>query len=118
MFKERWMKTLLTALGVSTVLALPSQAAVDPTRPPAQPPYGVATTSIKASPWQLQAIRISDQGRHAVINGVRVRQGESVRGAELVSIKPSAVVLKQGQRRIPLELESVINIKRSSQEAE
>ncbi|MFT6915243.1 MAG: hypothetical protein ACJAWL_001546 [Motiliproteus sp.] len=116
MFNRSWTGILLAVLAVSSV-TLPSQAAVDPTRPPAQSGNGAATLNVKASPWQLQMIRIGTQGRQAVVNGVWMRQGDSVGGAELVSIESGTVVLKKGKRRIPLHLGSSINIKRNSQES-
>ncbi|MFT5720880.1 MAG: hypothetical protein ACI9W6_001180 [Motiliproteus sp.] len=115
MFKRGRIGTLLAVLVVLSVQTLPSQAAVDPTRPPTLQGNGAVTPPVKISPWQLQLIRISAEGRQAVVNGVRLRQGDSVRGAQLVSIESGTVVLKKGNRRIPLQLGSSINIKRNSQ---
>jgi hypothetical protein len=109
----------MTVLIVCSLSVTPSWAAVDPTRPPALQQRGEVSMGVKkANPWQLQGIRISAQGRYAVINDTQVRQGERIRGAEVLAIEPGSVVLKQGSRRISLTLGSLINIKRNSQEAE
>ncbi|MEH6470166.1 MAG: hypothetical protein V7752_02850 [Halopseudomonas sp.] len=94
----------------------PSQAAVDPTRPFSQQGSDATARQVKPNPWQLQAVRISAQGRLAVINGINVREGERVRGAKVVEIKPGSVKLQQGRRQFQLDLGPSVNIKRNSQE--
>ncbi len=115
-----WRLLTRCCMGIAVVgLAIaPSQAAVDPTRPPSQPHNEGVSMGVTANAWQLQAIRISAQGRSAVINGVQVRQGESIRKAKVVAIEPGSVVLKQSGRQILLTLGPLLNIKRNSQESE
>ncbi len=118
MFSRSLLGALLFLLLVFAQGVVPAQAAVDPTRPPAVQPGGAEAVAQTASPWQLQAIRISAQARRAVINGISVREGERVRGADVVAIEPGSVVLSKGSRRIQLELQSSVNSKRNAQESQ
>ena len=88
---------------------LPALAlAQDPTRPPTAAEIrawmGEVDTEAVDSDWRLQAILASDQRRLAIINGQRVRPGDRVDTAEVLTIEPDRVVLAHRGREIVLFL--------------
>lgn len=105
----------------------------DPMRPP---PYALQklrldkmkTSQVKApivhkqknaEPWVLSSILYSSQRKHAIINNRLVRQGEVVKGARLIKLKPDSVHLKLKDRVIKLSLRSKFNsVKKSLVERE
>lgn len=73
----------------------------DPTRPidPA-----VYFGSGNRDGWALQSILFSSDRRIAIINGVRVQEGDRIGAARVVRIRDSRVVLETGNRRLELRL--------------
>ena len=91
--------TLMTAL-------LPPAFASDPTRPP-EGLFAAPVPSQALKPeirYQLQQIRITDNGASAVVNGELVREGDMVGSAKVISISANEVVLKIKQKQRVLSL--------------
>lgn len=99
MFKLITIFTLFAAL-------LPSVFASDPTRPP-EGLFAVPDSPQAPKPetrYQLQQIRIADNGSSAVVNGELVREGDTVGSAKVLSISANEVVLKIKQKQRVLSL--------------
>ena len=99
MFKFIAIITVLTAL-------IPPAFASDPTRPPEG--LFAAPDSLQApkpeTRYQLQQIRVTDNGASAVVNGELVREGDIVGSAKVISISANEVVLKIKQKQRVLSL--------------
>ncbi len=66
----------------------------DPTRPP--PSLTVKEESNASSmPLNVSLIVIGPSGRHAVVNGVEVKIGDTIGGYQLVAIKHQQIVLRR-----------------------
>ena len=94
---SRYLVALLAGLLLSgSVFALN-----DPTRPidPA-----VYFGSGNRDGWALQSILFSNDRRIAIINGVRVQEGDRIGAARVVRIRDSRVVLETGNRTLELRL--------------
>ncbi|MBF0286159.1 MAG: retroviral-like aspartic protease family protein, partial [Magnetococcales bacterium] len=63
----------------------------DPTQP--QDEASIPNTQSEAEPWLLQSTVTSPGRTFAVINGVKVKEGEEIDGAKLVRILPGRVML-------------------------
>ncbi|MCG6866310.1 MAG: general secretion pathway protein GspB [Thiogranum sp.] len=99
------VKRLLPALLLITVMATMNASALqDPTRPMDPALYFGNRHSGGTSDWALQSILSSAERRIAVINGTRVREGDRIGTARVVSIRPSHVVLNTGKRTLTLQL--------------
>jgi MSHA biogenesis protein MshK len=97
------MKTLATLLLLAGA-AFTTHAAAQQLADPMQPP-GTAPAAIAAAPRAgLQTVLISGSRRLALIDGKRVSVGESARGAEVVEIRSTEVVLRRGRRTEVLKL--------------
>jgi hypothetical protein len=92
---------LASLLLISTMHAWALQ---DPTRPTDPALYFGGRSNAAAPVWDLQSILSSSDRRIAVINGTRVREGDRVGTARVVSILPTHVVLKTGGRTVKLQL--------------
>ena len=101
------VKAMLAA-AVLCVANAQAQALEDPTKPPAMLMPGASASAVAtASGPQLQSVLIArhDGGRHvAVIDGQTVRLGESYKGAQLVHMTETEVVLQRGSERQVLKL--------------
>lgn len=95
------------ALG-SCAAALPGVAntMVDPTRPAEYLSDTVIESDLQTGEveWRLSAIRIVSGRGTAVLNGKLVRSGDKLGKAQVMEIKPGAVVLDQDGRRFVVEL--------------
>lgn len=68
-------------------------------------------------PWVLSSILYSGQRKHAIINNKLVRQGEVIKGARLIKLRPDSVHLKVKGKVIKLSLRSKFkSIKKSPNE--
>jgi len=76
----------------------------DPTRPTDPALFFGSGHSIATPDWTLQSVLSSADRRIAVINGTRVREGDRIGSARVVSIQPSHVVLRTGSRNLTLQL--------------
>jgi len=57
-----------------------------------------------SSAWTLQSILSAADRRIAIINGTRVREGDRIGSARVVSIKSSRVILNTGKQTLTLQL--------------
>jgi len=83
---------------------VPAWALQDPTRPTDPALYFGANHRPDGSAWTLQSILSAPDRRIAIINGTRVREGDRIGGARVVSIRTSHVVLNTGKRKLTLQL--------------
>ncbi len=83
----------------------------DPTRPPG---YRLRTPGKPGAGrgWHLSGIWIHEGRRLALINGRLVHPGQVVDGAKLVTVTPTAVRLRRGDRVLTLRLQR--NIKQAT----
>ncbi|MFT4939356.1 MAG: MSHA biogenesis protein MshK [Paraglaciecola sp.] len=83
--------TLLSTLCVGQVL-------VDPTRPSISNSRiivkGEDPASYGAKPLQVSAIFINGQNKHAIINGISYKEGQSMHGFELISIAKNMITVR------------------------
>ncbi|TVS11983.1 MAG: hypothetical protein EA419_06450 [Wenzhouxiangella sp.] len=95
-------------LAIALIFAFGPAAADDPTRPPTAAEIrawlGEAGTETSDTDWRLQSILTSPQRRLAIINGQRLKAGDRVDSAEVISIEPDHVVLAHRGREIILSL--------------
>ncbi|QOC23838.1 hypothetical protein IC757_06865 [Wenzhouxiangella sp. AB-CW3] len=86
----------LSVLTTALLVTLPALA--DPTRPPSPAEIrawlGTETRTPAEPRWQLQSVMLADERRIAVINGQRVRIGESIDQARVIDISPGQVKLE------------------------
>jgi hypothetical protein len=91
---------------VAVLLLIPLAAGAldDPMRPPmtsaASPRRAVAVETGLV----LSATTIARDRRVAIINGMRVSEGEHIGAAQVVEILPTLVRLKQGEKEVVLRL--------------
>ena len=89
------------------LLVLAGMDLPDPTRPPSMSHASVAPRaerSAAAGVPQLDSILISPSRRVAVIEGQIVREGDSVAGARIISIRPYSVRLRGGKGLFTLRM--------------
>lgn len=102
--------TILFILMMFAVMPITSQAQLDdPTRPPGHRlvlPGGKKSDS--AVRYSLSSVRISSTRRSAVVNDRSVESGDTVNGAKVVAIYPSAVKLKKQGKIFTIRLVSQI----------
>ena len=89
----RWLLTFLIAWAPTGALARADEL-IDPTRPPDIVPLSAGDLSGFGGTFVLNSILISPQRRVAIVNGVRVKEGDQVDGAEVLEIFRSGVRLK------------------------
>jgi hypothetical protein len=74
----------------------------DPTRPP---PDAIVKPGVKkVTTLKLTEIRINDNDRLAVVNGKRLRKGNSIAGYKLKKIAVGYVILANAKRTLRLNL--------------
>ena len=76
----------------------------DPTRPTDPAAYFGTHNTSKRGDWSLQSILFAADRKVAVINGVRVQEGDRVGSARVFRIHDSYVLLKTGGRTLTLRL--------------
>jgi len=109
------LKTLLFSLFMLVIsfVSMTVQAQLDdPTRPPGYrlvlPGGQKATAGIRFS---LSSVRISPSRRSAIVNDRSVETGDTVNGAKIVAIYPSAVKLKKKGKIFTIRLVSGVSKK-------
>ena len=95
----------LTALVVMFVAA-PTQAA-DPTRPPAGR-VSAGAVSEAATELRLQAIMLTPQNPHVVINGQRLKVGDRLGDIRILAIRPHSVLIDREGKHEELRLSAPI----------
>ena len=98
--------TVLVALISGGGTAFGATPLSDPTRPPAA--VAAPATGASAPHWRISSILYSHQRRVAVVNGRLASEGDVVDGARVVAIDADAVVLRRGERRFSVPLQSEI----------
>lgn len=99
--KPAALAALLT-LGAGLTLASGVAALADPTAPS---PRGQATGPGSDTGSGLTWTRVTENRREAVINGVRVTEGDRLGGARILRILHGEVVLEQASGRRTLRLQ-------------
>jgi len=95
---------LLLSLLVNSTAGM-ANALADPTRPSYQGFTSSQDTSVPVtSNWNLSSTLVSPHRRVAVINGIRVSEGESVANATVLKIRKLDVVIQVSGQRITLPL--------------
>jgi len=86
------------------LIGAPAQAAPlgDPTAP--SEPLGTPAGIARSGGWTLNATRIRDGDRRAVINGREVREGEAIGSARVRRIRHTEVTLEADGQRFTLRL--------------
>lgn len=102
---DRYALMLLLALA-ALPFAAPAQGLSDPTAPDARPG---ATPSAGGVVWRLQFTLVAPGRRVAILNGIRVREGDVVAGATVVRIGAGEVLLRVGGRRVRVPMFANVN---------
>ena len=76
----------------------------DPTRPPDYQVVAKQQKTTQPDNWILSSILISPKRRVAIINGSAVQVGDMVGEVKVISIKPTEVLIQQGNKHIALTL--------------
>ena len=99
------MRSLFSSLSliIATLVSQQVQALHDPTRP-TDPAEYFGNSARNNSAWSLQSILSASDRRIAIINGTRVREGDVIGSAKVISIDESKVVLNTGGQRFTLRL--------------
>lgn len=109
----RVLAALLVAVPVALAPLAGAEELEDPTRPGAAAAQPVATPPTEPQ-WTLSSTLISDQRRVAVINGQRVRAGETVDGAQVIRIEGGSVTIAVDGDQRTLRLGPGIQVRSSS----
>lgn len=103
-------KNSLWALTANTLWALPAHTAEapiqDPTRPVDYAAPGAQAQQVRS--LRLQAIILGQGRAEAVINGRRLRPGDTVDQARIIAIHPGRVTYERGGARAELILRPVV----------
>lgn len=94
-----------------TTAASASDAVRDPTKPLG---YAAAPGVAASTGYTLSSVLISPQRKHAVINGVTLREGQVIPGSDSVIVKrisPQTVVLQQHTKTWALRLSPSVVIR-------
>lgn len=82
----------------------------DPTRPPTPAEvaawFGNGMDERQRAPFRLQSILLAPERRIAIIDGQRLRVGDTLGDAEVRAIEPGRVVLDRGGERIELNIDT------------
>ncbi len=99
------MRSTLVSLPIIAAMLLSQQVQAfhDPTRP-TEPDVYFGSSIRNNSAWSLQSILSASDRRIAIINGTRVREGDVIGSAKVISIGESKVVLNTGGQRFTLRL--------------
>lgn len=82
----------------------------DPLPDPTRPANYSQVTEIKAKlpnefrNWNVRAIRTSDNGRNAIVNGTLVKVGDEIDSAKIIDITRNTVVLAYDSKQLVLKL--------------
>ena len=94
------------------------QMLVDPTRPAnsnntiAIP--GQDSDNNGDAPLKLSATFITGQNKHAIINGISYKEGQSIRGFELISIAKNMITVKNTDGQKTFYVTNSFNIKKDT----
>jgi hypothetical protein len=95
--------TILVVLAVTTSLLLAGEKSLkDPTRPPTFATVKPGQKTVRN--LKLSSIRINDNDRQVVINGKRLRKGNSIANYRLQRIEVGYVILSNAKGTLRLNL--------------
>lgn len=115
----RLFKNMMLILLVMTANAVKAEVLPDPTRPPDyQDTVFMQDLPQEMIDWRVTAIRLSDMDRTAIINGIIVREGETVGTAKVIEIQPIHVILEYNGRKAAVRLFSDMAVRKPSGVAE
>ena len=99
-------RTLITIVSIlSWVGAAWAAELTDPTKPPGvAASVAVASVAEKNIDWHLTMIRVGGSGRHIVLNGELLREGDEIAGMRVVAIESGQVTLESDQGPTVLRL--------------
>ncbi|MDX1588772.1 MAG: hypothetical protein R3296_07515 [Oleiphilaceae bacterium] len=107
MYKSLWVVMLCGLAGVVSAESLR-----DPTRPPQSSADGPAQTAATPA-MTLESILYSENRRVAVIDGVALREGQTLGEARVLRIHPKRVELQINQNNRTLRLDSGQSVRQS-----
>lgn len=96
---------LFTALAAAFAAA--PVHAIDPTRPPAGR-ISTEAASEAAAVLRLQAIMVTSQSAHVVINGKRLKVGDRIGEVRILAIRPHSILIDREGKREELRLSAPI----------
>lgn len=100
-------KINMVFIGILSSLNFQVMAATDPTRPydyAEKPEIIEVEIPEESTDWQLNGVRIYGDSRSAILNGTMIREGESIGNARVLEIKPTSVVLEQGDKHLVVRM--------------
>lgn len=98
---SRWMLAVICS-GLAALSHADTPLSRDPTQPPAS--LNSAGTRSAAASSSVQSITIGKHQRHAMINGVTVKTGDTVSEGRIVNITEDAVIVKSANGLTTLKL--------------
>ncbi len=103
--KPHFMRLFTLIAALFCHISVSAEVLVDPTRPPSHRLPAKTSIGINAAPkWVLSSTLIAPARRLATINGKTVSIGQRIGTAKVISIEPSQVALKEGNKKIVLHL--------------
>lgn len=100
------VNSLLLLVIVNVQVDVIAETLPDPTRP-----FTYTTTTVIREElpkefinWYVKAIRISEQGRNAVVNDKLVKIGDEINSARIIDITENTVVLEHDRKELVLRL--------------
>jgi len=100
-------KSFTFFLALAATLDVASAYAIDPTRPPAGR-VNTDATSESAAVLRLQAIMVTSQSAHVVINGKRLKVGDRIGEVRILAIRPHSILIDREGKREELRLSAPI----------
>lgn len=99
-------KNILFVLGLFVSSNSFTESLPDPTRPTnySSRPISVEEVPQEFINWDVRAIRSSEGGRNAIVNGRLVKVGDEIDSATIVDITANTVVLDHGRQQLVLRL--------------
>ncbi len=100
-------KSFTFFLALAAILLVAPAHAIDPTRPPA----GRVSADVvgeSAAVLRLQAIMVTSQSAHVVINGKRLKVGDRIGEVRILAIRPHSILIDREGKREELRLSAPI----------
>lgn len=97
---------LLVTSGIYTPVAISAESLPDPTRPANYSEVTEVRTQLPKEliNWNVRAIRSSETGRNAIVNGKLVKVGDEIDSATIIAITSNTVVLRHDSKQLVLRL--------------
>lgn len=101
-------KSFTFFLALAATLDVASAYAIDPTQPPAGRVSAAAAVGESAAVLRLQAIMVTSQSAHVVINGKRLKVGDRIGEVRILAIRPHSILIDREGKREELRLSAPI----------